>query len=636
MATYIEDLVQNIYTNCDMKGLNDLNDGLQKAVGYTKELDDRLRSAHQAQKQGFDFHARAINASKEAYQVESQRLRLVDQDTRMRMRRADLEDKYAHNAKRRDEAEIARMNKRNGLIRYGMRLLGAYVSIRTLQNIIQTGSRLQLVQKSIEGLTKSTQDWGFVEQQAFKMGVSLETVAKGYRNFYSAANMAGFGKGDIQGMYADLLLATRSIGASTQQTEGALLALEQMISKGKVSMEELRRQLGNAIPGAFEIGAKAMKMTTAQFNDFVRTGNLASTEFVPKFIKVLKETYAGGWQDIEQTVSVAQGRLKVAWEKFTIGFMSGEAGKSFAQALNSLAELLVSPEFNQFIAGLGTLFSWTVKIIQVAMPFVKWIIRNFPIILMLLGVGGLYGLMKRHALLQLVLNARWALGVKWIKLFGIQSVKSFAMASKGAVKLGLAFVRALLPILVIQDILMFIIGLLTGKKLNTVTGSIVDITGEIADQVRSFFNLRKPSMNTEDDKQNQLAQRLQYDTEYQNAKLAYWNEKDPRKRAKAQKIMNERVQTLKGYEIGRAADISGMYEPYTAPVIIPNELPMNGAAPISGMLEKEQEITTSVNIGDINVYSNASNPQQVAQEVQEQLIALFMGQGLITNVEEFV
>lgn len=623
MATYLEDLVQNIYTNCDMKGLNDLNDGLQKAVGYTKELDDRLRSAHQAQKQGFDFHARAINASKEAYQVESQRLKLVDQDTRMRMRRADLEDKYAHNARRRDVAELARMHKRNRLIQYGIRLLGAYVSIRTLQNIIQTGSRLQLVQKSIEGLTKSTQDWGFVEQQAFKMGVSLETVAKGYRNFYSAANMAGFGKGDIQGMYADLLLATRSIGASTQQTEGALLALEQMISKGKVSMEELRRQLGNAIPGAFEIGAKAMNMTTAQFNDFVKTGKLASAEFVPKFIKTLKETYAGGWQDIEQTVSVAQGRLKVAWEKFTINFMSGEAGKAFAQGLNSLAELLNSNEFKELVQILGVIFKWTMEIFKVLVKIFKFLLAVLPYTLTLLGVGGLYGLLQKFPLILELISLRTKEAATMMIWFGKEGIKSFFAMNKAALAFGVRIMGILSWVLILQDVLLYIASLLTGTQIDTMTGAMVEDLPKLGDIVKNMFNLGKDSLNKSD------LNRVSDKNLRQKIRLARINGDVARENRLWEEARS------KGVITGGASSIQGNFTPYSTPEIIPNGLPIGGTTPYGGTLNKEQEVSTSVNIGDINVYSNASNPQQVAQEVQEQLIALFMGQGLTTNVEGF-
>ena len=111
------------------------------------------------------------------------------------------------------------------------RLIGAYFSVRTAQNIFNTGRQMQLLERSITGLTKSTQDWEYIKKTAYDTGNSLDVVARGYKNFYAAASMAGFGKGQIQGMYSDMVMATRAIGASSEQTGGALLALEQMISK---------------------------------------------------------------------------------------------------------------------------------------------------------------------------------------------------------------------------------------------------------------------------------------------------------------------------------------------------------------------------------------------------------------------
>ena len=56
---------------------------------------------------------------------------------------------------------------------------------------------------------------------------------------------------------------------SAYESEGAFKALEQMLSKGKVSAEELRGQLGERIPGAFQIAARAMGMTTSELDKFM-------------------------------------------------------------------------------------------------------------------------------------------------------------------------------------------------------------------------------------------------------------------------------------------------------------------------------------------------------------------------------
>ena len=197
-----------------------------------------------------------------------------------------------------------------------LKVAGAFGLGFGLTSMFKTYEQLDLTRRSIEGLTKSTEDWAYVQNEAFRTATDIEVVAKGYRNFFAAANMAGFDKNGIQEMYSGILVSARAIGATSQQTEGALLALEQMISKGVVSMEELRRQLGNALPGAFEIGAKAMNMTTQEFNKFVKTGKLASKEFVPKFVKTYLDEFGGGFGDAMKSANAAIIRLRISWKQF--------------------------------------------------------------------------------------------------------------------------------------------------------------------------------------------------------------------------------------------------------------------------------------------------------------------------------
>ena len=402
---YLDDLVQTIYTNCDMSGFEDYKRGVQS-------LKQNMAS----------FNADTIRSQKA-------KISLMEAETKSQIRLADYQEKYALKKKRRDEEEIRRMHRRNGLQRYFTRLLVGVLSFQAIKGVVDTASRIQLLQKSIEGLTKSTQDWDYIKTQAFEKGIDLEVVAKGYRNFYSSAKMAGFDTSGIQQMYADMLLSTRAIGASTQQTEGALLALEQMLSKGRVSMEELRRQLGNAIPGAFEIGAKAMNMTTAEFNNFIQKVGVASNVFVPKFIAQLKKEYAGGFNDIAQTISYAQGQLKVAWQLFQTEIFEGEAGKGFAQAISTIANLLKSPEFINLAKNIG-------KIFEIIAKTLDFTIKHIHIVMVLLGSVGLTGIfLKLLPILEQVRYAMWLLFSGGI-LNGIKTLtKSFWLMSLPLLKI---------------------------------------------------------------------------------------------------------------------------------------------------------------------------------------------------------
>ena len=589
MATYIEDLVQNIYTNCDMSGLDKLNKGLQEAIMYSGVLESNLRKANMAQREGFNFHARAIDRSKEAYQIERQRQSLEYQQARYRNKLAEQEEIIDNRRKRRQDAENKRLSRRNWLQRNFVRIAAGYIGLRTFKNIFDTGSRLQLVQKSIEGLTKSTQDWKYVQEQAFRTGTDIEVVAKGYRNFYSSANMAGFGKGQIQGMYADVLLSTRAIGANTQQTEGALLALEQMISKGRVSMEELRRQLGNAIPGAFEIGAKAMNMTTKEFNDFVKTGQLASTVFVPLFIKALKEAYADGFKDIEQTVSVANVRLINAWKELTSEIISGETGKALAQGINALREILIRPELKELIKVLGKISLLLIKIIDFA-------IRFLPMILLYLGyskiTGALVSLFQWLAKIQLLV---FSISGK-VLTFGMVGKAAFAAMGTGALALAKSLLPVLMTLMAIEDIIFFLGEQFLGWNTRSAIGEAV-----------KAVNGQNGNMSLSE----QMQDRIQKWRNEQDFAGQYYKKGS------------------KGYKQLKRALEEGDVE------AIKQLVPKETVAPLGGYgsLSKQEINNTNVTIGDINIKTNSDNPQQVGETVAQALIDLFASLGITENAK---
>ena len=64
-------------------------------------------------------------------------------------------------------------------------------------------------------------------------------------------------------IFVSLSEAGTALGLSNEDLNGSLYAISQMMSKGKVQAEELRGQLGERLPGAFNMAAEALGVTTA-------------------------------------------------------------------------------------------------------------------------------------------------------------------------------------------------------------------------------------------------------------------------------------------------------------------------------------------------------------------------------------
>lgn len=335
------------------------------------------------------------------------------------------------------DKKIKRASKSTNLYARQLRnLFVGFIGIQGVRSFVETVREVDLIQRSIVGLTKSTQDWNYIQQQALRTGSKIKDVAKGYKNFYASASMAGFSKGDIQGMFGDLLTTTRAIGASPTQTAGAMLSLDQMLSKGTVSMEELKKQLGNALPGAFEIGAKAMNMTTAEFNEFVKSGTLASNVFVPRLIKQLKKELGGGFEEATKSMDYALNNLSTSWIIFQYEFSKGGFAKGFVDVTNQLSKLLMSPDLKVILQFVGDILSVIMKIVAHIIGFVS---KHLPLIIGLLGVDGLARVLMMNVglfskLLQFmslcfggkmvlaiknITKGLWAMSLPLLKFYGI-------------------------------------------------------------------------------------------------------------------------------------------------------------------------------------------------------------------------
>jgi tape measure domain-containing protein len=127
-----------------------------------------------------------------------------------------------------------------------------------------------------------------------KLGLNLQSAAQGYKTIGAAAKGTELEGQSVRTIFESMSEASAVFGLSAEQTEGALMAVSQMISKGKVSAEELRGQLGERMPGAFQVAARAMGVTTQKLDDMLVKGELIATDFLPKFANQLRTEVSGG------------------------------------------------------------------------------------------------------------------------------------------------------------------------------------------------------------------------------------------------------------------------------------------------------------------------------------------------------
>ena len=169
---------------------------------------------------------------------------------------------------------------------------------------------LQIASGSLVEANRSMQQ---ADEIATTLGLDLTSVTKEYSKFVNSVTLAGQTMQFAERTFQQFAVTARVLNLNGQETSGMFLALEQMVSKGTVSMEELRRQLGQHLPGAVALAAKSMGYGKDQLKEFyseVRKGNIASDELVGNLGNLLAKRTAPLLQQALQKSTVAVTRFK--------------------------------------------------------------------------------------------------------------------------------------------------------------------------------------------------------------------------------------------------------------------------------------------------------------------------------------
>lgn len=186
----------------------------------------------------------------------------------------------------------------------------------------------------------------FLKEITQDFGVELVNTTERWVKFLAAAKQSGVTLKDTEDIFRSVTKAGAVLGLQTDDMSTVYLALEQMMSKGKITTEELRRQLGEKLPGAIGIMAAAVGVGVEQLDGMLKKGELLSADVLPKFARALELAY-----DIENvekidTITAAQNRLTNAWENFIKNVTSDSSWLSgtlefladgFTKIANSLA-----------------------------------------------------------------------------------------------------------------------------------------------------------------------------------------------------------------------------------------------------------------------------------------------------------
>lgn len=181
------------------------------------------------------------------------------------------------------------------------------------------------------------QEMAFLRGEAERLGIYLPVMVQGFTGLAAATRGTALEGEKTRLIFSGVAEAGRAMNLTNDQIAGTLNALQQIASKGTVSMEELRLQLGDRLSGAMQIAARSMGMTVAELTKMVSEGKVLSEDFLPKFAAELSRSAAAGVEFSRNSPAAQFERLKTAlFELAAVG--SGDVLDALADGAKSLAD----------------------------------------------------------------------------------------------------------------------------------------------------------------------------------------------------------------------------------------------------------------------------------------------------------
>ena len=175
-----------------------------------------------------------------------------------------------------------------------------------------------------------------ISDKANELGLNFDVVAESYKEFGAAVKGTKLST-EVEGIMEGFQTASAALGLNKEKQKSVFTALSQMASKGVISAEELRQQMGEHLPIAIQASARAMGMSIKQFNKMLESGNLLAEDLLPKLAKQLKLETQDQAKKKAESFRASLNRLKNE-----IGSLQAGVGEFVSNSIKPLINQLVN------------------------------------------------------------------------------------------------------------------------------------------------------------------------------------------------------------------------------------------------------------------------------------------------------
>ena len=217
-------------------------------------------------------------------------------------------------------------------------------------------AELSKLRIALAGVSKDQADYeknlSNVNKLSNQFLLPLKDTTQQYTKLQASVAGAGLSTKETETVFKGISAAIIATGGTTEDLNSALRATSQVFSKGKVSAEELRQQIGERLPGAFTIFAASLNKTPQELDKALEDGKVTLNDFL-KFSEELFKRYGKTASIIADAPQNAGARLTIALDKLNteVGRFIQPIGAQFQSLATGIVNALTPAiaAFNELI-----------------------------------------------------------------------------------------------------------------------------------------------------------------------------------------------------------------------------------------------------------------------------------------------
>lgn len=218
----------------------------------------------------------------------------------------------------------------------------------------QMASFRAIVDSTMKDAGGSSASLDILRKSAYSLGLPLRDLVGTYPKFAASLRLSGQSADTTNQIFKDLSIGLAGVGADAIKTQRVFKAVEQMFNKGTVTAEELKQQLGDAIPGAVNTFAASMGVSTASLAKMMEAGQVSANN-VAKFAALLAEKAGPAAEAMAKTWIGASNRMASAWFELQTA-MSTPFFDAITPSVNKLVDAILNFVNSGAAASMGASF----------------------------------------------------------------------------------------------------------------------------------------------------------------------------------------------------------------------------------------------------------------------------------------